>query len=236
MRAVSLQVISATDAPLDSDDCDFRAALRHRLGSLEIRLLPLRDHPEDIGELAVHFLVAESASLQRGAVLPEEHSSQMEIARWAELFHQLLRYRWPGNVRELANACRQVIVESDAGIAVPERIRSAVATARRDGGQDGHSVAGRSMREVGDSEFERAWEQSGYEPAGTARLLGVSRQSVYRRIDGSDRHRLASQVSPGELRRVLERCDGDISLAARRLRVSQSALRAVLRNAGPDRY
>ena len=67
-------------------------------------------------------------------------------------------------------------------------------------------------------------------------MLGVSRQSVYRRIDGSDRYRLASQVSSGELHRVLDECGGDVSLAARRLRVSLSALRAILRSAVRDRH
>lgn len=162
--------------------------------------------------------------------MPGLHSSPLAIAHWAELFHQFLRYRWPGNVRELANACRQVVAASDTGVALPEAIRSAL-DGRHRGGEEGTAgTVRRSMHEVDEEQFSRAWEQSRFEPAGTARLLGVSRQSVYRRISGSDRYRLAGQVAPGELRGALEACGMDGTRAALRLRVSPSALRAVLRN------
>jgi transcriptional regulator with GAF, ATPase, and Fis domain len=85
------------------------------------------------------------------------------------------------------------------------------------------------MHEIDEEQFARAWAQSGFEPAGTARLLGVSRQSVYRRIDGLAGYRLAGQVDKAELRQVLASCEADSARAARHLRVSLSALRAVLR-------
>jgi len=229
LRRVSLRVISATDASLDSDACDFKSALRHRLGSLEIRLSPLREHPEDIGELALHFLTAAARSMGKDAILPGERSSQLEIARWAELFHQLLRYRWPGNVRELANTCRQVVAGSDSALAVPDSVRHQFEKARRDGRSIPSASGARRMHEIDEEQFARAWAQSGFEPAGTARLLGVSRQSVYRRIDGLAGYRLAGQVDKAELRQVLASCEADSARAARHLRVSLSALRAVLR-------
>ena len=231
VRAVSLRVISATDAPLESEDCDFKSALRHRLGSLEIRLLPLREHPEDISELSRHFLAADGEAMGKGEILPGEHSSQLALAQWAELFHQLVRYHWPGNVRELANACRQIVAASDVELTVPDHIRALLQKTPRETKRAASVADRRSMREVGEAQFERAWEQSRYEPAGTARLLGVSRQSVYRRIVGSDRYRLAGEVEAGELRRVLGECGSDSARAALRLRVSLSALRAVLRTA-----
>ena len=56
IRRVDVRVISATDAALEGVGCDFKAALRHRLGAIEILLPPLREHPEDVGELLLHFL------------------------------------------------------------------------------------------------------------------------------------------------------------------------------------
>jgi hypothetical protein len=90
------------------------------------------------------------------------------------------------------------------------------------------------MHEIDEEQFAQAWEQGSFEPAATARLLGVSRQSVYRRIDGLPGYRLAGQVGKAELRRVLASCDADSARAARNLRVSLSALRAVLRGTELD--
>ena len=56
IRRVDVRVISATDAALEGEGCHFKAALRHRLGVCEIVLPPLHEHPEDIGELLLHFL------------------------------------------------------------------------------------------------------------------------------------------------------------------------------------
>ena len=232
VRPVSTRVISATDAPLEEGGSNFKSALRHRLGSLEIRLLPLREHPEDIGVLILHFLSNDGASKANGVNLPGEQSSQMEIARWADLFHQFLSYSWPGNVRELANHCRQVLATGDAGISVPESIRAALEASRQQGSNDVSSAKKRSMHDVDEGKFDIAWEQCRYEPAATARLLGVSRQSVYRRVDQSARYRLAGEIESFELRRVLGECGNDSVRTARQLRVSLSALRAVLRGSG----
>ena len=49
IRRVDVRVVSATDAAVQGEGCDFKAALRHRLGACEVVLLPLREHPEDIG-------------------------------------------------------------------------------------------------------------------------------------------------------------------------------------------
>jgi two-component system nitrogen regulation response regulator GlnG len=227
---VDLRVISATDLPLEEPDCDFRSALRYRLGAVEIRLLPLREHPEDIGELALRLFAACAEATGAGKLLPGKHSSEREIAAWTELFHRLLLHNWPGNVRELSNVCRQVVAASDDGLTIPEHISLGPRVPNGGESPDGPKPARRHIRDVADPEFERAWKQSGFEPAGTARSLGVSRQSVYRRIDGSPRYRLASQVPAEELQRALLDCSGDSRGAAATLRVSLSALRSVLRN------
>lgn len=87
------------------------------------------------------------------------------------------------------------------------------------------------MHQIDDDEFDRAWEDSAFEAAGTARQLGISRQAVYRRIDGSSRYRLAEQVPEAELQRALDAHRGDVGAAALALRVSASGLRARLRAA-----
>ncbi len=113
IRRVDVRVISATDAVLEGESCDFKAALRHRLGACEIVLPPLREHPEDIGELLLYFLRRSAAEIGRTALLPHAQSPATDIAAWAVLFFSFLCYRWPGNVRELANFAQQVVLASE---------------------------------------------------------------------------------------------------------------------------
>ena len=119
---------------------------------------------------------------------------------------------------------------------MPRQIRELLSTSSSDLATGNSGQRTRNMHDVGEEEFARAWEQGRFEPAGTARLLGVSRQSVYRRIDGSECYRLAGQLGEAELEHVLAECDGDSTRAAACLRVSLSGLRAVLRNAKLEWY
>ncbi|MBV9835597.1 MAG: sigma 54-interacting transcriptional regulator, partial [Alphaproteobacteria bacterium] len=74
----------------------FREDLFYRLNVVPIRLPPLRDKPEDIAELAHHYLrKAASDGLPEKVLAPEALA--------------LMRgYRWPGNVRELENLVRRL--------------------------------------------------------------------------------------------------------------------------------
>jgi len=233
IKKVDVRIISATDAVLESESCDFKAALRHRLGAGEIHLLPLREHPEDIGELLLHFLTTQADQLDCAGQLPGEGSPEGEIAVWAAIFHSFVGYSWPGNVRELANFAGQVLVASQEELALPDTIELAFTradTALPDVTGGAACPARRNIREVDDQEFDCALRDSGYEVASVARQLRVSRQAVYRRMCESSRHRLAGQVPEPELERVLTHHAGDARAAAMELQVSASGLRSRLRD------
>jgi DNA-binding NtrC family response regulator/tetratricopeptide (TPR) repeat protein len=68
----------------------FRTDLFYRLAGVELRLPPLRDRPEDIPQLAAHFLEEHAARLDRPVPALEPEALAL-----------LSRHRWPGNVREL---------------------------------------------------------------------------------------------------------------------------------------
>jgi DNA-binding NtrC family response regulator len=234
IRRVDVRVVSATDAAVQGEGCDFKAALRHRLGACEVVLLPLREHPEDIGELLLDFLAAACEETGVKELLPGAECSGPQIASWAELFHSFLRYEWPGNVRELVNFARQVVLASHHRLTLPDHIGKALAGSAascQDSTPGIGAQARRKMADIEEAEFDSALEQNRYEVANTARQLAVSRQSVYRRIDASARHRLAHQVPLPELERVLAEHGGNAAATAEQLRVSASALRARLRDA-----
>jgi transcriptional regulator with GAF, ATPase, and Fis domain len=229
IRRVDVRVISATDADLEGESCDFKAALRHRLGACEIVLPALREHPEDIGELLLHFLHTSASAAGRSALLPGAHSEATEVAAWAVLFYGFLCYRWPGNVRELANFAQQLVLSNERLPTLNHTLQAALASARGSSpGLPGQPVR-RRMQDISDEQFDRAMDANGCEVQRVARQLGVSRAAVYRRIAESTRYRLAGAIAPDELQRLLQQHGGDSAAVARHLRVSMSSLRSQLR-------
>ncbi len=95
---VDVRVVAATHQELPKliEAGTFREDLYYRLNVVELKVPPLRSHPEDIELLARHFL--QRIAQDRDLVLP------------AELLRELRRYPWPGNVRELENVCERLII------------------------------------------------------------------------------------------------------------------------------
>jgi len=235
VRRADVRIISATDVDIEAEGCGFRAALKHRLGGCEIRLAPLREHPEDIGELSMHYLLNYCEETGTDLELPTQQSAGLELAAWADLFYRFLCYRWPGNVRQLGNFVGQVVVASNRGLKVPDSVdralRESVPSGPRAMADLNYISERRPIHQVTEDELDRVLEDSGFEVARTARRLGVSRQAVYRRIEASPRHRLAEQVPLVELQGTMAANGGDVAATALALRVSASGLRARLRAA-----
>jgi DNA-binding NtrC family response regulator len=234
IRRVDLRVISATDAALDDEAVAFKAALRHRLGASEIVLPPLRDHPEDVGELLLHFLQGSAEVAGRVELLPHAQSPALDIAAWASLFFRLVGYRWPGNVRELANVAQQIVLSSENTLTLSDSIQ-AMLTRRATPTPADYAVSSRArMQDISEEIFERSMASNGFEPLSVSRHLGVSRAAVYRRIEASARYRLVSEILLEELQRALVTHKGDSTAAARQLRVSVNSLRSRLRKLSVD--
>ena len=233
IKTVDVRVISATDAQLDDQSCNFKAALRHRLAESEIALLPLRQHPEDIGELLWVFLQKNMAALGQSHVLPQESSRANEIARWAELFHRFVAYSWPGNIRELSNCAQQVASASDVSAVIPDIVTerfSETSTSVRSHEAIESSAPVQSSEDYSDQEFHEGLRNARYEVLRTARQLGISRQAVYRRISESPDLCLASDLSDEQIRAALRDYPDDLTATAMQLRVSRTALRGRLRS------
>lgn len=78
---------------------DFRDDLYYRINVVNIHVPPLREHVQDIGLLAVHFL-------ERKALLCNK-----AVQGFSEVaMQQLTGYTWPGNVRELENVIERAVV------------------------------------------------------------------------------------------------------------------------------
>ncbi|TVR43759.1 MAG: sigma-54-dependent Fis family transcriptional regulator [Planctomycetota bacterium] len=92
------RIIAATHCDLE-ELClqgQFRQDLQFRLQRLTIQLPPLREHRQDISELATHFI--HQFGLQRPPIIGDDL-----LAAW-------LDYAWPGNARELRNEIEGMLV------------------------------------------------------------------------------------------------------------------------------
>jgi two-component system, NtrC family, nitrogen regulation response regulator GlnG len=96
----NVRIIAAThrDLRILIQQGQFREDLFFRLNVVPVRIPPLRERAEDIGDLVRHFL------MQAG----KEGLPAQQFSRGA--LDALMRYRWPGNVRELQNLVRRLAV------------------------------------------------------------------------------------------------------------------------------
>ena len=119
--SVHNRIICATnrDLPQLVEDGEFRTDLFYRINTINLKIPPLRDRPEDILPMAEHFLACSADTMNK-------HLSGFgEQAK-----HALRRYDWPGNARELRNAIERAVVLSRSHELqlsdLPEEVREAV--------------------------------------------------------------------------------------------------------------
>jgi two-component system nitrogen regulation response regulator NtrX len=174
MLRVDVRVIAATnkDLPREIAAGRFREDLYFRLNVIPLRVPPLRERPEDVPLLAVHFVEQFSGEYGR-------------LKRLApETFAVLQAYRWPGNVRELKNMMeRLVILTTDDAIGLgdlPQALRG-------DGETPREPFSGFGSLREGREHFERQFilkrlQEAGGNVVRAAELLGLERSNLYRKM------------------------------------------------------
>jgi transcriptional regulator with GAF, ATPase, and Fis domain len=98
---VDVRIVAATHRPLQAmvSAGAFREDLWYRLAVFPIHLPPLREHAEDIPELATHFALKAARRFGTPALAPS-----------ADDLHLLLSYSWPGNIRELQSVMERATI------------------------------------------------------------------------------------------------------------------------------
>lgn len=235
VERVNLRVVAATEREPET----LRSALRHRLGTQELRLPALVERREDLGLLL--RAIFEEYAARDGRRWPIKDAPDAELARWVRLVELFLAYAWPGNVRELRAVIAQIHAASSAGLSVPASVLTrlqpehalapvrALAPASGGGARAVREPAPVSLAHMTDAAFEAAWREAHCEVTRMARKLGVSRAAIYRRVKSSPSCRLANDVPLEELLATLDECRGDLASTARQLGISRRALAARLR-------
>jgi transcriptional regulator with PAS, ATPase and Fis domain len=166
-RAVDVRVLSATtkDLGAEVDAGRFRRDLYYRLKGVVVRVPSLRERRGDVELLLDHFLETYNERCGKGVKLS------------AEAWQALLGYEWPGNVRELKHVVEVLVVSARDGAIVGVDAVEEFLEASESG-----PVAGCDTNEVEDREIRRALDACGGNKAEAARRLGISRKTLYRRM------------------------------------------------------
>ena len=182
---VDVRVIAATNKNLHAEveRGKFREDLYFRLNVVPLTAPPLREHREDIPELAEHFL---NAYAEENGFLPKTLS--------AEARDLLLQYDWPGNIRELKNLVERLSIMVSGDTIYPEDLPAL----------DGMTIpkqpdslpdlgAGKTLRQVREA-VERhyiaeALARHGGNVTRASNALGIERTNLHKKIKQYDLER-----------------------------------------------
>jgi len=176
---VDVRVIAATNQNLRTkvQRGEFREDLFYRLKVMELLLPPLRERRDDIPLLAAHFI--EEFNRQHGRHILGVADEAMDA---------LMTHPWPGNVREFKHSiehafilCRGPLIEL---CHLPGELRSP------------RTGPGAAVEGGGPNELAEALRRAGGNKAKAARLLGVSRQTLYRKLRSAPPDSLPDNLEP----------------------------------------
>ena len=180
-RRVDVRVIAATNRMLVDEIAAgrFRQDLYYRLNVVEIGLPPLRERREDISYLTAAFSqeFAKRFSKPLAAVSPGAE----------RLLHNA---PWSGNIRELRNVLERACMLSDGRILSEREVLAALGGGQRAAPAPTRTYSAipapsppRPAPPLDRRTIEQALQQVGGNRSAAARLLGVSRRALYRRLD-----------------------------------------------------
>jgi DNA-binding NtrC family response regulator len=169
---VDVRVIAATNRDLKAavKEGTFREDLYYRLAVIPIVLPPLRERREDIPLLANHFV---AKYCEKNRLEPKRLS--------AKALKLLIDHPWPGNVRELENVIERAVLTSpgreiDPGTLFPEPER------REESPQALRQAIRTAMEILEKRKIIEATEKAGGIRAEAARILGISRATLYNKL------------------------------------------------------
>ena len=184
-----VRVVSATHRDLigEVEAGRFREDLYYRLAVFTVELPALKDRPGDIPLLVQHFL--ETAAAREGRRVDSIDPIALDVL---EGFH------WPGNVRQLENVLSYAVVHANSsaiGLGDLPRtfLREAGMARRKDGAEPVEPAAATevahtpetfpTLKQLEAKHIAKALELAKGNKAQAARLLGVSRMTLYRKLE-----------------------------------------------------
>ncbi|MDT8441442.1 MAG: sigma 54-interacting transcriptional regulator [Desulfuromonadales bacterium] len=162
---IDVRIVAATHQDLAKKvrSGAFREDLYYRLRVVEVPLPPLRERRDDIPLLVEHFIDKFNTRFKHRIEGATEQAMNV-----------LLSYAWPGNIRELENAIERAFVLCRLPLIDKPHLPAEVLH------DTGHTFG---EPETDREQLLAALEKSAWNKSKAARLLGVSRRTIYRRME-----------------------------------------------------
>lgn len=170
---IDIRLVCATNTPIAElvQRGDFRQDLLYRINTIEIKLPPLRERQSDIPLLAEHFLKRYAQKYKKDISAISEGAN-----------NKLQSYRWPGNVRELQHAVERAVIMTEHGVLQPEDFLLTSPT----GDDKQMTFEDYNLEEVEKTVIRKALDKHEGNISKTAGELGLTRASLYRRMEKYD--------------------------------------------------
>ncbi len=174
---IDIRVIAATNCPPEqlADEARFRQDLLFRLNTVEIELPPLRERREDIMLLVDHFLGLYARKYGKPARrIPSDVAAALEA------------YEWPGNVRALRHAAERAVILADGDDFTAEDFSLSRASQPPRPAAPAPAPTVRDDLNLDRAEkqmVEQALKKHSYNISLAAAELGLTRASLYRRME-----------------------------------------------------
>lgn len=168
---IDVRLICATNMPLYQmvNENKFRQDLLYRINTVEIALPPLRERVEDIEPLVEYYLDVYSKKYK----IPSKRVNAGTLKR-------LQMHDWPGNIRELQHAVERAVILSESNILEPHDFFM------EEGGDKGNNEFSPDNMNLGEVEkilIRKVIDKHGGNISRAAKELGLTRASLYRRIE-----------------------------------------------------
>ena len=171
---IDIRVVAATNLPPErlADEGRFRQDLLFRLNTVEIELPPLRERREDIPVLIDHFIALYAKKYGKPArELPEFVMAALQD------------YDWPGNVRALRHAAERAVILASEGAFTVEDFSLARTAPRAAAPLPRPAGSDLNLERAEKQMVEQALKKHHYNISLAAQELGLTRASLYRRMD-----------------------------------------------------
>jgi len=160
---VDVRILAATNRNLDEAlrEGNFRDDLFYRLNAVRLKLLPLRERPEDIPLLIQHF------------IYKYDSTNSIDVAPESMRLFRL--YSWPGNVREVENVIQRAILLAQKGPLEPQHLPEEIS---RLSGSAARPIP--SLEEIEKTHIQRVLTQTkDFNEA--AKILGIDTATLWRK-------------------------------------------------------
>ena len=165
---LDLRIVSATNRNISEmiKENLFRQDLLYRIETIRVDIPPLRERGDDIIQLTYHFIRKFGEKYNK---------SNIDIN--SEALNKLMNYNWPGNIRELQHTIERAIILNDSGTLKTTNFSLNNINIEKDISNN------LNLSELEKNTIKKALVKNKYNLSNAAKDLGITRPTLYKKIE-----------------------------------------------------